>query len=104
MGIWECCEFLNECVDDSDPDLDEPQIEHLPSSPVRLSGGTILNKIGFTSLHSSVDVISSPATWQPPFVSSHIICNKAKTRRGLAGKTSSDAQVSRESESKMIIY
>lgn len=29
MGIWECCELLNECVDDSDPDLEEPQIQHL---------------------------------------------------------------------------
>ncbi|XP_035550927.1 inositol oxygenase 4-like [Juglans regia] len=29
MGIWECCELLNEVVDDSDPDLDEPQIMHL---------------------------------------------------------------------------
>eukprot|EP00250_Pteridium_aquilinum_P023102 c261_g1_i2 orf=402-1091(+) len=29
MGIWECCELLNEYVDESDPDLDEPQIEHL---------------------------------------------------------------------------
>ncbi|KAJ8641013.1 hypothetical protein MRB53_017707 [Persea americana] len=29
MSIWECCEFLNEFVDESDPDLDEPQIEHL---------------------------------------------------------------------------
>ncbi|KAI3443683.1 hypothetical protein Pfo_000348 [Paulownia fortunei] len=29
MSLWECCELLNECVDDSDPDLDEPQIEHL---------------------------------------------------------------------------
>lgn len=29
MGIWECCELLNEVVDDSDPDLDEPQIQHL---------------------------------------------------------------------------
>ncbi|CAJ1951047.1 unnamed protein product [Sphenostylis stenocarpa] len=29
MGIWECCELLNEVVDESDPDLDEPQIEHL---------------------------------------------------------------------------
>ncbi|CAA0829199.1 Inositol oxygenase 4 [Striga hermonthica] len=29
MSIWECCEMLNEVVDDSDPDLDEPQIEHL---------------------------------------------------------------------------
>ncbi|XP_057443507.1 inositol oxygenase 2-like [Lotus japonicus] len=29
MGICECCELLNEVVDDSDPDLDEPQIEHL---------------------------------------------------------------------------
>ncbi|KAJ1421037.1 Inositol oxygenase [Sesbania bispinosa] len=32
MGIWECCELLNEVVDDSDPDLDEPQIEHLLQS------------------------------------------------------------------------
>ncbi|XP_031093783.1 inositol oxygenase 4-like isoform X2 [Ipomoea triloba] len=29
MSIWECCELLNAVVDDSDPDLDEPQIEHL---------------------------------------------------------------------------
>ncbi|KAK2968222.1 hypothetical protein RJ640_027354 [Escallonia rubra] len=29
MSIWECCELLNEYVDESDPDLDEPQIEHL---------------------------------------------------------------------------
>jgi len=29
MTIWECCELLNEVVDESDPDLDEPQIEHL---------------------------------------------------------------------------
>ncbi|XWS17360.1 hypothetical protein CRYUN_Cryun33cG0060600 [Craigia yunnanensis] len=28
MGIWECCELLNTIVDDSDPDLDEPQIQH----------------------------------------------------------------------------
>jgi len=29
MSMWECCELLNEFVDESDPDLDEPQIEHL---------------------------------------------------------------------------
>lgn len=29
MSIWECCVLLNDVVDDSDPDLDEPQIEHL---------------------------------------------------------------------------
>lgn len=29
MSIWECCELLNEFIDESDPDLDEPQIEHL---------------------------------------------------------------------------
>ncbi|XP_031474018.1 probable inositol oxygenase [Nymphaea colorata] len=29
MGIWECCELLHNYVDESDPDLDEPQIEHL---------------------------------------------------------------------------
>ncbi|XP_062149302.1 inositol oxygenase 4 [Alnus glutinosa] len=32
MSIWECCELLNEVVDDSDPDLDEPQIMHLLQS------------------------------------------------------------------------
>ncbi|WRX32897.1 Inositol oxygenase - like 5 [Theobroma cacao] len=26
--IWECCEILNTIVDDSDPDLDEPQVQH----------------------------------------------------------------------------
>uniref|UniRef100_A0A9I9D4A8 Inositol oxygenase n=1 Tax=Cucumis melo TaxID=3656 RepID=A0A9I9D4A8_CUCME len=29
MSIWECCELLNDVVDESDPDLDEPQIQHL---------------------------------------------------------------------------
>jgi inositol oxygenase len=29
MGIWEAMEFLNTLVDDSDPDTDVPQIEHL---------------------------------------------------------------------------
>ena len=29
MSIWEGCELLNESIDESDPDLDEPQIEHL---------------------------------------------------------------------------
>ncbi|XP_038997159.1 inositol oxygenase 1-like [Hibiscus syriacus] len=29
MSIWECCELLNEFVDESDSDLDEPQIQHL---------------------------------------------------------------------------
>lgn len=29
MGVWEAMEFLNELVDDSDPDIDLPQIEHL---------------------------------------------------------------------------
>lgn len=28
MGIWEAIEYLNTLVDDSDPDLDLPQIEH----------------------------------------------------------------------------
>ncbi|CAL9072994.1 unnamed protein product [Musa acuminata var. zebrina] len=32
MSIWECVELLNEFVDESDPDLDEPQIEHLLQS------------------------------------------------------------------------
>ncbi|GIW98284.1 MAG: hypothetical protein KatS3mg111_1617 [Pirellulaceae bacterium] len=29
MGIWEAIELLNTLVDDSDPDIDLPQIEHL---------------------------------------------------------------------------
>src|SRR5271157_1582932 len=29
MGIWEAMEYLNTLVDDSDPDTDLPQIEHL---------------------------------------------------------------------------
>ncbi|GAB2298350.1 Inositol oxygenase 1 [Dionaea muscipula] len=32
MSIWECVELLNSFVDESDPDLDEPQIEHLLQS------------------------------------------------------------------------
>ncbi|MDA1178934.1 MAG: hypothetical protein O2931_09070, partial [Planctomycetota bacterium] len=29
MGIWQTMEYLNTLVDDSDPDIDLPQIEHL---------------------------------------------------------------------------
>lgn len=29
MGIWDALEYLNTLVDDSDPDIDLPQIEHL---------------------------------------------------------------------------
>lgn len=29
MGVWEAMEYLNNLVDDSDPDTDVPQIEHL---------------------------------------------------------------------------
>jgi len=29
MSVWEAAEFLNEIIDDSDPDLDLPQIVHL---------------------------------------------------------------------------
>ncbi len=29
MGIWDAMEYLNTLVDDSDPDIDLPQIEHL---------------------------------------------------------------------------
>lgn len=32
MSIWESCELLNEFVDESDPDIDEPQIQHLLQS------------------------------------------------------------------------
>lgn len=29
LGVWEACEYLNELVDDSDPDSDLSQIQHL---------------------------------------------------------------------------
>ena len=40
MGIWEAMEFLNTLVDDSDPDIDLPQIEHLmqTSEAIRRDG------------------------------------------------------------------
>ncbi|MBM3955360.1 MAG: inositol oxygenase [Planctomycetes bacterium] len=40
MGIWEAMEYLNQLVDDSDPDLDLPQIEHLlqTAEAVRATG------------------------------------------------------------------
>lgn len=40
MGIWEAMEFLNTLVDDSDPDIDLPQIEHLlqTAEAVRAAG------------------------------------------------------------------
>ncbi|CAL9226901.1 unnamed protein product [Arabidopsis halleri] len=49
MSIWECCELLNEVVDESDPDLDEPQIQHLPPPiPEATSAKNYPNpKIGF---------------------------------------------------------
>ncbi|KAL9329009.1 hypothetical protein ACSQ67_004012 [Phaseolus vulgaris] len=45
MGIWECCELLNEVVDDSDPDFDEAQIQHLLQSAEAIER-IIPNKIG----------------------------------------------------------
>lgn len=40
MSIWEAMELLNELVDDSDPDIDLPQIEHLlqTSEAIRADG------------------------------------------------------------------
>lgn len=40
MGIWEACEYLNNLVDDSDPDTDLSQIEHLlqTSEAIRADG------------------------------------------------------------------
>jgi inositol oxygenase len=40
MGIWEALEYLNTLVDDSDPDIDLPQIEHLmqTSEAIRADG------------------------------------------------------------------
>jgi len=38
------------------------------------------------------------------FVSSPVTCNKGKTRRGLAGGASSDAQVSRENKRVIILF
>src|SRR4051812_21548046 len=29
MGVWEACEYLNQLVDDSDPDTDLSQLQHL---------------------------------------------------------------------------
>lgn len=40
MGIWEACEYLNELVDESDPDTDLSQLEHLlqTSEAIRADG------------------------------------------------------------------
>lgn len=40
MGIWEAAEFLNQLVDDSDPDTDLSQLQHLlqTSEAIRLDG------------------------------------------------------------------
>ena len=40
MGIWEACEYLNALVDDSDPDTDLSQIQHLlqTSEAIRADG------------------------------------------------------------------
>lgn len=46
MSIWECCELLNDVVDDSDPDLDEPKFNTCYKVP-KLLEKIILMKIGF---------------------------------------------------------
>ncbi|MCA9797633.1 MAG: inositol oxygenase, partial [Candidatus Eremiobacteraeota bacterium] len=40
MGIWQACEYLNELVDESDPDTDLSQLEHLlqTSEAIRRDG------------------------------------------------------------------
>ncbi len=40
MGVWEACEYLNTLVDDSDPDTDLAQIQHLlqTSEAIRADG------------------------------------------------------------------
>ena len=40
MGIWEACEYLNTLVDESDPDTDLSQIQHLmqTSEAIRRDG------------------------------------------------------------------
>lgn len=40
MGIWEAMEYLNQLIDDSDPDIDLPQIEHLlqTAEAIRMDG------------------------------------------------------------------
>jgi inositol oxygenase len=40
MGIWEACEYLNELIDESDPDTDLSQLEHLlqTSEAIRADG------------------------------------------------------------------
>src|SRR5205807_7598911 len=38
MGIWEAMEFLNTLVDDSDPDVDFSQIEHLMQAAEAIRG------------------------------------------------------------------
>lgn len=69
MSIWEACELLNEFVDESDPDLDEPQIEHLlqtaeairkdhPNEDWLHLAGLIHGKFSFPLHH----LLSSPMT------------------------------------------
>jgi len=53
MSIWNCCELLHEFVDDGDPDLDEPQIEHLLQT-VKAIRRDYPMRAGFISLLSSM--------------------------------------------------
>lgn len=39
MSVWEAMEFLNNLVDDSDPDIDLPQIEHLLQTAEAIRAG-----------------------------------------------------------------
>ncbi|KAL0410553.1 UNVERIFIED_CONTAM: Inositol oxygenase 1 [Sesamum latifolium] len=61
MSIWECCELLNEYVDESDPDLDEPQLEHL------LQTAKLSHSIGFISLHSFMFFGANPDSRNPDY-------------------------------------
>src|SRR4030095_5461671 len=38
MGVWEAAEYLNQLVDDSDPDTDLSQLEHLLQTAEQLRG------------------------------------------------------------------
>lgn len=51
MGIWECCELLNELLDESDPDLTSLKLNTY-FKPQKPSGGTTQTRIGSISPHS----------------------------------------------------
>ena len=65
MGIWEAIDFLNTLIDDSDPDTDVPQIEHLLQTAEAIRRDGHPRWFILTGLIHDLGKISSASTASP---------------------------------------